>query len=87
MWCTAGGLGGEASSEAEIVPRVRGARTGCTTELGRGLSAFWAYGEAGEDVGVVGELEKLHGIQMQSNDGVTIIGGFGYFFLSRIIVE
>ena len=55
--------------------------------MGSGLSAFWAYGEAGEDLGVVGEMEKLHGIRMQSDDGVVIIGGFGDFFLSRIVVE
>ena len=38
----------------------------------------------GEDLGAVGELEELHGVRMQSDDGVVIIGGF---FLSRIAVE
>jgi len=40
--------------------------------------------EPGEDPGAVGELEMLHGIRVQSDDGVVIIGGF---FLSRIAVE
>jgi hypothetical protein len=37
-----------------------------------------------EDLGAVGELEELHGIRAQSDDGVVIIGGF---FLSKIAVE
>ena len=40
--------------------------------------------EPGEDLGAVGELEMLHSIRVQSDDGVVIIGGF---FLSRITVE
>ena len=39
MWCAVEGLGGEASSEAEIAPRARGGpQMGRTTELGRRLS-------------------------------------------------
>ena len=41
----------------------------------------------GEDLGVVGELEELHGVRVQNDNGVVIIGGFGNFFLSRIAVE
>ena len=37
-----------------------------------------------EDLGVVEELEELHGIRVQSDDGVVIIGGF---FLSKITIE
>jgi len=33
------------------------------------------------------ELEELHGVWVQSDDGVVIIGGFGNFFLSMIAVE
>ena len=57
---------------------------GRTTELGHGPSACRASWEPGEDLGAVGELEELHGVRMQSDDGVVIIGGF---FLSRIAVE
>ena len=49
---------------------------GRTAELGRGLSAFWASWESGEDLGVGEDLEKLHGVRVQSDDGVVIIGGF-----------
>ena len=43
MWCAVEGLGGEASSEAEIALRVRGGpRMGRTAELGRGPSVYWA---------------------------------------------
>ena len=46
------GLGGEASSEAEIAPRARGGpQMGRTTELGRGPSANWASLSSGEDFG------------------------------------
>ena len=45
------------------------------------IGPFW---EPGEDLGAVGELEELHGIRVQSDDGVVIIGGF---FLSKIVVE
>ena len=85
MWCAIGGLDGEASSEAEFVPRVRGGpRTGRTVEPGRGPSAHWASLGSGEDLGAVEELVELYGIRVQSDDGVVIIGGF---FLSRIAVE
>ena len=85
MGCAAGGLGGEVSSEAEIVLRVRGGpRMGRTAELGRGPSADRAAWEPGEDFCVVGGLEELHGVRVHSVDGVIIIGGF---FLSRIAVE
>ena len=57
---------------------------GRTAELGRGLSERWASCESGEGLVVVGELQMLHDIQVQSDDGVVIIGGF---FLSRIVVE
>ena len=81
----AGGLGGEASSEAEIVLRVRGdPRMSRTAELGREPSVDWASLGSGGDLGAVEELEKLHGIRVQSDDGVVIIGGF---FLSKIAVE
>ena len=77
MWCAAGDLSGEVSSEAEIVPWVRGGpRTGRTVELGRGPSVYWTSLGPGEDLGAVGELESLHAIREQSNDGVVIIGGF-----------
>ena len=79
MRCTAGGLGREASSEAEIVPRVRG-----EPRMGRRPSAYWASWELGEDPSAVGELEELYGVRVQSDDGVVIFGGF---FLSRIAVE
>ena len=59
------GLGGEASSEAEIVLRVRGVpRIGRTAELGRGLSEDWAFLGPGEDLSAVEELEELHGIRV-----------------------
>ena len=50
---------------------------GRTTELGHGLSAFWASWESGEDLGAAEELEELHGVRVQSDDGVVIICGFG----------
>ena len=85
MWCAVEGLGGEASSEAEIALRVRGGpRMGCTAELGCRLSERRASWEFGEGLDVVGEQQMLHGIRVQSDDGVVIIGGF---FLSRIAVE
>ena len=59
-------------------------RMGRTAMLGRGPSVYWALQEPGEDLSVVGELQMLHGIQVQSDDVVVIIGGF---FLSRIAVE
>ena len=59
------GLGGEASSEAEIAQRVRGGpRMGRTAELGRGLSEDWVSSGSGEDLGAVGELEPLHVIRV-----------------------
>ena len=57
---------------------------GCIAEPGRRMSEDWASLGLGEDPGDVGELKELHGIQVQSDDGVVIIGGF---FLSRIAVE
>jgi hypothetical protein len=48
------------------------------------LSEDWASLGPGKDPGAVGELKELHGIGVQSDDGVVIIGGF---FLSRIAVE
>ena len=60
---------------------------GRTAELGHGLGAYWTSLEPGEDLGAMEELEELHGVRMQSDDGVVIIGGFGDFFLSRIAVE
>lgn len=61
-----------------------GARMGRTAELGRGLSERWASWESGEDLDVVGELQMLRGIRVQSDDGVVIISGF---FLPWIAVE
>jgi len=49
-----------------------------------GLSKDWASFGPGEDLSVVEELEELHGIWVQSDDRVIIIGGF---FLSKITVE
>ena len=60
---------------------------GRTAKLGRVPRDVWASWEPGEDLNVVGELEVLHDIQVQSDDGVVIIGGFGDFFLSRIAIE
>ena len=57
---------------------------GRTAELGRGSNVDLAYLGPGEDLGAVGELQMLHGIQVQSDDIVVIIGGF---FLSKIAVE
>ena len=57
---------------------------GRTVELGREPSAYWASWEPGEDPGDVGKLQMLHGIRVQSDDGVVIIGGF---FLSWIAIE
>ena len=57
---------------------------GRTAELGCGPIACWASWEPREDLGAVGELEELHGVWVQSNDRVVIIGGF---FLIRIAVE
>ena len=77
MWCAVEGLGGEASSEAEITLRVRGGpQMGRTAKLGRRLSEDWASLGPGKDPGAVGELKELHGIWVQSDDGVVIIGGF-----------
>ena len=61
-----------------------GPRMGRTAVLGRGLSVDWASLGPGEDLGAVEELEEFHGIRMQSDNGVVIIGGF---FLSRIAIE
>jgi len=84
MWCAVESLGREASSEAKIALWVRGGpRMDCTVELGHRLSEDWASLVSIEDLGVVGELDELHGIQVQRDDGVVIIGGF---FLSRIAV-
>ena len=60
---------------------------GHASELDCGPSANWASWEPGEDLGAVEELEEFHGIRMQSDNGVVIIGGFGNFFLSMIAVE
>ena len=49
---------------------------GRTAELGHGLNAYWASLEPGEDLGVAEELEALHGVRVQSDDGVIIVGGF-----------
>ena len=84
MECAARGLGGEASSEAEIILRVRVSRT---LVSGHGPSAYRVSLEPEEDLGVLEELEELHGVWVQSDDGVVIIGGFGNFFLSMIAVE
>ena len=54
MRCAVEGLGGEASSEAEIAPR--GPRMGRTAELGRRLSEDWTSSGSGEDLGVVGPI-------------------------------
>ena len=87
MWCAPMGLGGEPSSDAEFALRRMRSRKSRTVMLGRGPSVYWASLEPGEDLGAVEELEELHGVRMQSDDGVVIIGGFGDFFLSRIAVE
>jgi len=78
-------------------PRRGGLERGgdCSTDSrGPGWAVPWSWAvsqacigplwEPGEDPGVVGELEMIHGIRVQSDDGVVIIGGF---FLSRIAVE
>ena len=57
---------------------------GRTAEPGRRLSEDWASLGPGEDPGAVGELKELHGIRVQSDDRVVIIGDF---FLSRIAVK
>ena len=49
---------------------------GHTAVLGRRPSVYWASLEPGEDLGAVEELEELHGVRVQSDDGVVIIGGF-----------
>ena len=65
MWCAVEGLGGEASSEAEIAPWVRGGpRMGRTMELGREPIMCWASWEPGEDLGIVGGLWMLHCIRV-----------------------
>ena len=55
-------------------------------ESGRGPSTDLASLGPGEDLGAVGELEELQDIRVQYDDGVVIIGGFGDFFLSKIVV-
>ena len=81
MRCAVEGLDGEASSEVEVALRVRGGpRMDRTVELGRRLSEDWASLGSGEDLSAVDELEELHGIRVQSDNGVVIVGGF---FLSR----
>ena len=57
---------------------------GRTAKLGHRLSEDRASLGPGKDPGAVGELKELHGIRLQSDDEVVIIGGF---FLSRIAVE
>ena len=57
---------------------------GRTAELGRMLSEGWASLGPREDLDADKELDELHGIRVQSDDGVVIIGDF---FLSRIAVE
>ena len=85
MWRVVKGLGGEVSSEAEIALRVRGGpRMGPTAKPGHKLSEDWASLGHREDLGAEEELDELHGIRVQSDDGVVIIGGF---LLSRIAVE
>ena len=57
LGCAVEGLGGEASSEAEIAMWIRGGPwMGRTAELGRSLSTNWASLGSGENLGVVGEL-------------------------------
>ena len=88
VWCAVDGLGGEVSSEAEIVLWVRGGpRMGRTAELGHGPCTDQASLGPGEDLGAMGELEELQDIRVQYDDGVVIICGFGDFFLSKIVVE
>ena len=70
--------------DGECSAGSRRPRIGRNAELGRGPSVYWASLGPGEDLGAAGELEKLHGIRVQSDDGVVIIGGL---FLSRIAVE
>ena len=82
------GLGGEASSEAEIVPRIRGG-------LGWAVKRSWAVcrvwiGLLWDLEGIwalLKSLEMFHGVRVRSDNGVVIIGGFSDFFLSRIAVE
>ena len=50
---------------------------GRTADVGREPSADWASWEHGEDLGVEGELEELHGIQVQSDDGVVASSSLG----------
>ena len=82
--CGPRGLGREPSSESEIVPQPARPRRGRTVVLGCGPSADRASWNSGEDLGVWEELEELHGVRVQSDNGVVIIGGF---FLSRITVK
>ena len=42
----------------------RGARMGCTVELGCEPSVYWASREPREDSGAVRELQMLHGIRV-----------------------
>ena len=60
--CAVEGLGGEASSEAEVAPRVRGrTRMGRTAEVGRRPSEDWASLGPGKDFGRcrrVGAIEQ-----------------------------
>jgi len=55
----------------------KGPQMGHTTELGCGPSVDWASSEPGKDLGAVHEeLKESHGVWVQSDDGVVIIGGF-----------
>ena len=48
---------------------------GRTAVLGCGLSVYWATLELGEDLDIAEELEALHGIRVQCDDGFIIVGG------------
>ena len=50
---------------------------GRASVLGHGPKDVWASLESEEGLGVAEELEKLHGVRVQSDDGVVIICGFG----------
>ena len=57
---------------------------GRTAKPGHKLSEDWASLGHREDLGPEEELDELHGIRVQSDDGVVINGDF---FLSSITVE
>ena len=94
MRCAVEGLGGEASSEAEIALRVSGGpRMGRTAELGCGPCTDRVSLGPGEDLGAVESWRSstISGCGVTTELSPLVVSStssrFGDFFLSRTTVE